>query len=205
MVTGLASLLVVLSASVSNGQELLDRVVARVDGYAITLSDLRIGIALGIVNVPAGAGEDAAVAQLVERQLMRAEVARFSPPDPDPAEVRQEVAAMRERAGGRLDAVTQATGLDNAQIDGLARDSLRIRAYLDQRFGTAAQLTEEDVLQYYRIHPEEFTRGGRQLPLADVQGEARERAAAERRSIAVTRWVQDLRRRADVAIVTAGG
>jgi hypothetical protein len=135
---------------------------------------------------------------------MRAEVARFSPPEPSDIDLAREVAALEAHVGGRLDAVRRTTGLDEGQIQGIARDTLRIRAYLDQRFGTAAQLTEEDVLQYYRIHPEEFTRNGRQIPFAEVAADARARAAQERRSLAMERWIDDLRRRANIVIVGAG-
>jgi hypothetical protein len=188
----------------ASAQKLLDRVVARVDGFAITLSDVHAAIALGFLDLPPDADERATIARLVEWHLMRAEVARFSPPEPSATELAREVAALKAHLGDRVDAVRQATGLDDSQIQGIARDTLRIRAYLDQRFGTAAQLTEEDVLQYYRIHPEEFTRDGRQIPFGEVEALARARAAAERRSLSVERWIQDLRRRADVVIVRPG-
>jgi hypothetical protein len=105
------------------------------------------------------------------------------------------------RVGDQFGAVSAALGVDEAQIRGLARDTLRIQEYMDRRFGTAAQLTEEDVLQYYRIHPEEFTREGRLMPFAEAEPAARARAASERREASVAQWMQDLHRRADIVIV----
>jgi hypothetical protein len=105
---------------------------------------------------------------------------------------------MAARAGGRLAVVTEETGADAARIRELARETLRIQGYLDQRFGTAAQLTEEEVLQYYRIHPEEFTRDGRLIPFGEAEPMARERASRERRASTVAQWLRDLRGRADV-------
>jgi hypothetical protein len=183
-----------------SAQQLLDRVVARVNGYAITLSDVKAALALGVVDVPPGAGDQATVDRLVDRQLVLAEVARFAPPEPAPAAVAREVAAMTARTGGRLAAVMQATGLDEARVRDIARDTLRIQAYLNQRFGPTVQLTEEEVLQYYRIHPEEFTRDGRLMPFAEVNELARERAAAERRALTIAQWMRDLRSRAEIAI-----
>ena len=181
-----------------SAQVLLDRVVARVDGYAITLSDVRTAVGLGLVDVPPGAGEEAAIEGVLDRRLELAEVARFAPPEPAPAAVEREAAVLRARAGSRLAALMVATGLDDGGLREIARDNLRVQAYLDQRFGTTVQLTEEEVLQYYRIHPEEFTRDGRLMPFAEAEAMARERAAMERRSAMLAQWHRDLRARADI-------
>lgn len=183
-----------------SAQQLLDRVVARVNGYAVTLSDVKAALALGLVDVPPEAGEQAVVDRLVDRRLVLTEVTRFAPPEPSAAAVAREVAAMTMRTGGRLAAVMETTGLDEGRLRDIARDTLRIDAYLTQRFGPTVQLTEEEVLQYYRMHPDEFTRDGRLMPFAEADDLARERAASERRAAAVAQWMRDLRGRADVVI-----
>ena len=183
-------------------RQLLDRIVARVNGYAITLSDVRAAIALGIVKT-GRAAEDAAIEPLIDRQLMLAEVARFVPPEPAAADVDREVAAITARVGGRLPAVMESTGLDEGRIREIARENLRIEGYLNQRFGTSVQLTEDEVERYYRIHPDEFTRGGTLMPFVEAEPLARERAAAERRGVTVAQWMRDLRGRAEVTRPTA--
>lgn len=182
------------------GQQLLDRIVARVNGEVITLTDLKAAVALGVVEVPAGAGETAAIEPLIQRQLVLAEVARFAPPEPPAADVAREAAALTARAGSRLAALMESTGIDEAGIRDIARDNLRIHAYLNQRFGATVQLTEEEVLQYYRIHPDEFTRNGILMPFGEAEPLARERAGAERRASTVAQWVRDLRGRAEVML-----
>ena len=81
------------------------------------------------------------------------------------------------------------------------RESLRIQGYLNQRFGTTTLLSEEEVLQYYRIHPEEFTQNGRLIPFGEAEPTARQRAAAERRASTIGQWLRDLRNRAEIVIV----
>jgi hypothetical protein len=196
------TVLIVMLGLGGNAQVLLDRVVARVDGVAITLSDVRTAVGLGLVDVPSGAGEEAAIEGVLDRQLELAEVARFAPPEPPPDAVERETAVLRARAGSRLAALMAATGLDDGGLREIARDNLRVQAYLDQRFGTTVQLTEEEVLQYYRIHPEEFTRDGRLMPFAEAEAMARERAAMERRSAMLAQWHRDLRGRADIVLTT---
>jgi hypothetical protein len=95
----------------------------------------------------------------------------------------------------------ESTGIDEARIEDIARDNLRIQAYLDQRFGTTVQLTEEEVAQYYRIHPDEFTREGTLMPFTQAEPLARERAGAERRASIVAQWTRDLRARGEVVVM----
>jgi hypothetical protein len=180
-------------------QQLLDRVLVRVNGIAITLTDVNAAIGLGLVEVMGtDDAQGAATRQLIDRQLIIGEVARFSPPEPDPAAVEREVAALKERAGARLEALMQSTGLDEERIRDLARDNLRIRAYLDQRFGTNVQVSDEEVEQYYRGHPEEFTRNGVLISFEEAAPIARQRSSALRRSALVAQWLRDIRARAEV-------
>jgi hypothetical protein len=191
-----------LCGSPAFAQTLLDRVVVRVDGYAITLTDVRAAIGLGLVETPADAGDaavpESAVQEMADRQLLLNELARFPPPEPAAAAVDREVAALKARVGNRLPALMQATGLDEARIRNLARDTVRLQAYINQRFGAIPQITDDDAARYYRAHPEEFTRNGVVIPFQDAQAAVRERAGAERRRATVAQLVRDLRGRAEI-------
>jgi hypothetical protein len=182
-----------------SGQQLLDRVVARVNNVSITLTDVDAALGLGVVTV--GGNEDpraAATRQMIERQLILAEVARFAPPEPDAAAIDREVAEMKKRPGDRLSALMQSTGLDEQRMREIARETLRIQAYLNQRFGTNVQVSVEEIEQYYRAHPDEFTRSGLLMSFDDAEAIARERASALRRAALVAQWLRDLRARTDV-------
>ncbi len=197
----LAAAAIVAAASPLGAQQLLDRFVARVNGEVVTLTDVKVAVALGVVEVPADGREIEAIELLVGRQLILTEVARFALPEPAAADVARETATLIARAGSRLAAVMESTGIDEARIRDIARDNLRIQAYLDQRFGATVQLTEEEVAQYYRIHPDEFTRNGTLMPFAQAEPVARERAGAERRASIVAQWTRDLRARGEIAVM----
>jgi hypothetical protein len=188
----------------AHAQQLLDRVVARVNGYAITLSDVNAALALGVIEAPAGeAQQPTATARLIDRQLVLAEVARFAPPEPDAAAIERETAAMKARAGARLADVMRATGLDESRIRDLVRDTLRIQAYLSQRFGTSVQVSDEEVAAYYRNHSAEFMRNGTVMSFEEAEPTARQRAATTRRDATIAQWMSDLRMRAEVIQPTA--
>jgi hypothetical protein len=71
---------IVLLTTPALGQEMLDRVLARVEGEPITLSDARAALALGIVENVEGVDPIlSALRQLIERRLVLLEVARFAP------------------------------------------------------------------------------------------------------------------------------
>ena len=187
--------------SCPEAQQLIDRVVARVDGAPITLTDVQAAMGLGVIQVPAGSDSIAAGTQrMIDRQLELTEVQRFPPPEPDRALVAREAARLKMNAGSRLPALMQSTGLTEQRIADIARDNLRIGGYLDQRFGTAVQVSDEEAAAYYRTHEAEFTRGGDTIPFEEAGPVARQRVSDERRRATVDQWIRDLRSRADVAL-----
>ena len=193
-------LVLVTSAAVPvAGQTLLDRVVAKVNGTVILLSDVRAAVIFGLVEGPADS--ELAVEETVQRALLVEEVNRFPPPEPAAEAVDAELERLRARAGTSLEDVERGTGLSADNVRLLARDRLRIQGYIDQRFGVTVPLTDEQVLQYYRAHPEEFTTNGQLTPFDRAQGLARERAGLEQRQRTINQWLRDLRARADVSVL----
>lgn len=137
--------------AVAASQQLIDRVVARVNGAVITLTDVEAAIGLGLVDVPAG--EDpasAAIDRLIDRRLVLAEVARFTPPEPEPEKIDREQARLKRHAGARLAAIVERSGVDDARIRELARDNLRIEGYLTQRFGASTRMGDDEVMRWMR-------------------------------------------------------
>ena len=177
-------------------QVLIDRVLARIDGAPLTLTDVEAAIGLGVVQGPIDAGTQ----QMINRYLELAEVQRFPPPEPSPAAVAAEAARLKMNAGTRLQALMLSTGLTDQRIADIARDNMRIAAYLEQRFGLTVQVSDEEVADYFRAHEAEFTRGGEALPFEEAEAVARQRASDERRRAIIDQWLADLRNRADVAV-----
>ena len=145
--------------SVADAQQVLDRVVARVGSVAITQTDVDAAVAFGIVDGQQGAD---ARRQLIDRRLILTEVSRFPPPEPLEMDITALVAKMKAAAGSEVNAVMARTGTDDRRLLELARETLRIRAYIAQRFGSG--------------------------PQADQQ---------------TARWVEDLRARGDVTVISS--
>jgi hypothetical protein len=120
--------------------EVIDRVLAVVNGSVITLSDVTAARELG--RVPAGSAADpvrAALSSLIDRALELSEVDRYAPPEPTAAAIEREVGAVRARFSNEtaFEAALARSGVDLQRLREALRDDLRIQAYLDQRFAAA--------------------------------------------------------------------
>ncbi len=118
--------------------EVIDRVLAVVSGGLVLQSDAVAAIRLGLVEVPSpGDRMQVALDRLIERRLMLLEVDRYGPPEPSRADIDAGLAAVGRRIASvdTLDAILAQTGLTAEQLRLFVRDDLRIRAYLQQRFG----------------------------------------------------------------------
>ncbi len=87
------------------------------------------------------------------------------------------------------------TAMSDERLRSMVADNLRIDAYVEQRFGAAAQPTAEEVQRYYREHPGEFTKDGRLAPFESVQQQAQQKASVERRHALIADWIDRLHRR----------
>ena len=121
----------------ARGGEIIDRILAVVDGAIIMQSDVTMAVRLGLV--PGSAAADpiaAALDALIERRLILEEVDRYAPPDPPDADVDRHLAEIRTRAGARFDPILVESGISVDQLRRHIRDDLRIESYLQQRFGS---------------------------------------------------------------------
>ena len=188
---------------VTGTAEIIDRVLAVVNGAVILQSDSRAVLRLGLVEMPSGAEPLRAVLdRLIERRLILLEAQRSGTPDPAAAAVEARLAEVRSRfASDEAFATALAElGLTPDQVRSYIKDDFRMAAYIQRRFGSTVQPSDADLVELYRQHPERFTRNGVLQPFNEVMDAARTMAIAERQATLVRDWVAGLRRRADVTI-----
>ena len=188
--------------------DVIDRILAVVSGGLILQTDAEAAIRLGLVQLPAGTDRiQGALDRLIERRLMLIEVDRYGPPEPSLGEIDAVVKQVDQRVGSgeRMDAILRESGMTVDQLRLWVRDDLRIRAYLQQRFGNQPAPTEDEIVQYYRAHERDFTRNGNLRPFAEVRDEARDALIAERRGLLTREWLAGLRRRTEVNVLYLPG
>jgi hypothetical protein len=120
---------------------IIDRVLAVVNGQVLMQSDVYAAMAIGLVNTDGAQDPIAsALGQLVERELVLAEVDRYAPPEPPESEIAARVKQVQGRFPS-LEAFKRAldvAGLGEDRLRTIQRDELRIQTYVNQRFGAAS-------------------------------------------------------------------
>ena len=197
----------VMGATLGSGQtpgpgELIDRVLAVVEGQVIMLSDVRGHLDLRLTAPPHAADPTLVLTALIERQLILDEAARFVEAPPSD-EVEARLAEVVRRVGG-TEAFQERLLRVGFTVDDLRqvlRGDLRVERYLARRFVSARQPTEDEVAVYFRDHADEFLTNG-VLPSFDAaRGEARRRLSEGLRQERIDDWVASLAERADVVRV----
>ena len=193
--------------------EIIDRILAVVEGQLITLSDVRAVTRVGLETAPEGSDPIQVVLEkLIDRQLMLIEVDRYAPPEPSTVEIDAQLLTAQKPYGDALafEIVLGQVGWAQDDVRRYVRDELRIERYLQQRFNATIQPTDDELAAYYRVHADQFTKGGVLAAYTDVREEVRSRFVSERRGTLVREWLAGLRRRANIqqlyfGTTTAGG
>lgn len=191
-----------LPAPGTNQPELIERTLALVGGQAITLSDARAALALGLIELPTGGDSiAAATTALVDRELVLREVHRYAPPAPSETVVETRLDEIRTRvpAPGALAQLLEAHGFTEARLRAWVRDDLRTEAYLAQRFASASLPSDTEVSAAYNRQRAAFEKVGQTFEQAAPI--VRERLIASRRAELLADWLSELRRRTDVVIL----
>ena len=184
--------------------EVIDRVVAVVEGDLIMQSDVNAVRTLGLSWTSSGAASDDVVSQLIDRALVLSEIERYSPPEPAPAAIDDRLRAVRERFSTpeAFDQALARVGFSEQRLRQTLRQDLRIDAYLQQRF-TTPMPTDDELNAYYQTHREEFADGGRQLTVVEARDRIDHAVRQARHASLVAEWVAGLRRRASIMRVPA--
>lgn len=200
----LAVIVMLFGVPSSARAEVIDRILAIADTQIITLSDVRAALTFRLV--PEDVSTDpigAALQRLIDRRLMLAEVDRYAPPDPPESAVGAKMAEIERRFRDALafEIALNQSALTRDELRRHLRDRLRIEAYLQQRFSSAVQVSDDDLVRYYQEHSAEFVRDGQVRPFDEVREIVRERVTEAQRAAFVTQWVEGLRRRGAVQLL----
>jgi len=203
MTATLTSAVLAAILAAAPAQVLLDRLLAVVEGHIITLSDVRAAQRFDLV--PADVSTDpvgAVLRRLIDRRVMLTEVERYAPPEPPAAAVAARLAAIESRFKDALEfeVVLGQTGTSRDAVRQFIQDTMRIDAYIEQRFATAATVSEDDIVRYYKEHLSELSAGGAPQTLEQTRAVIRARILEQQRAAFVQQWVDGLRRRSSILI-----
>ncbi len=189
-------------------QQVVDRIVARIEDDIITLSEVReLGGYQQLVEGQA-ASDDRLLTQLIEQWIVNSEAAAARYPRPDEAEVNGALERLEKQVGGpeaypkRL----RELGLPAAAVRRLVEQQMYLARYLDYKFRPAVQVDSAAIEKYYReeLAPTFAARGQPPLPIEVVQDQIRELFIQREISQRAARWLEDARSRLKVEFAKPG-
>jgi hypothetical protein len=150
---GCCSLLLISAAGLfAVGQEVVDRIVARVENDIILLSDVReLEEYQELVNGKSES-ESAIVDRLIDQWIVRSEAQLSRFPEPKSEEIDREVARVVKSFASpeEYEARKNQSRLNDAEVRKIVTAQLYLNSYLDSRFRPSAQIDEKAIEDFYQ-------------------------------------------------------
>jgi hypothetical protein len=183
-----------LCLALTSAAEVIDRIVATVDGHIVTMSDVHqereIRERLGQKTVES---DKTLVQALIDDRLIESEIRNYPGIDVNDAEVSAALQDSVARDGSPAKAVRDAV-----------RQRIMMEKFFDMKFRQSVMPTDEDILKYYDnvFVPEARSRGNPVLPLSDPQvaGAIRRNVVEELMNHELTIWLDAIRGRSKIEI-----
>ena len=186
--------LTILWAAMCFGQsEVIDRMVAVVEGHVITQSDLaqerEVRTRLG---EKAAADDAALIREMVDDYLIERQSSDFPGADVTPEEIDAELKNSTPQSGTASSAIRAAIG-----------NRIRMRKYFDLRFRQFIRPTDEDLQKYYNdvFVPEAKNRGLNPIPpLSEISEAIRNNVVQEQMNHEIDVWLEAIRARSNIEV-----
>jgi hypothetical protein len=210
LLSGLVLVLVALTGADLPGQEIIDRVVARVESDVILLSEVR---ALGrYQQLVEGKSESEAqiLDRLIDQWIVRSEADTAQFPRPSVADIAAGVEQVQKSfaSDGEYQARKKQVGLTDAEVRNVVAAQLYLSNYLDSRFRRSAKVEPKDVQEFYEkaVIPRAQARG-QAAPALDAARDYIHEALVQRSiNEQADRWLNESRGRLRVEkILEQGG
>ena len=189
-------------AFLTPGQEVIDRIVARVDTDIILLSDMR-ALARYQLFIDGKSGSDAEVLdRLIDQWIVRNEAKAALYPQPSEQEVDRSLQRLRRSfsSSEAFEERKKQSGMSDDEILRMLRLQLYLSNYLDSRFRASIRIEEKDVEEFYRtrVVPRAESRG-QSPPALEAARDFIQEALVQRAINAQSdRWLKESRARVRV-------
>lgn len=186
--------------------EVVDRIVVRIEGDIITLSEIRELAAFQHLAGRASAPQpEAVLRQLIEQWIAANDAAAAGFPLPPAADVDREIEALRKRraAPGDFDARLAELRLTVKAVRRQVEREIYLERYLDYKFRPTVQIEPEAVERYYRetLVAELQARREPPPPLEKVSEQIRELLLQQEISRRAAGWLEQTRAQVHVEVL----
>lgn len=135
-----------------SAQEVLDRIVARVEGDILLLSEVRTLSRYQELVDGKSESDTQILDRLIDQWIVRSEAttARFPLPSQDDIDKGVERVQKSFPSAAEYENRKKQVGLNDVEIRGLVASQLYLSNYLDSRFRPSAQVTQKEVEDFYQ-------------------------------------------------------
>jgi parvulin-like peptidyl-prolyl isomerase len=199
------------------GAEVIDRIVATVNGHIILLSDWEDSLRYEAfssgrpVDSMTAADRKAALDHLIDQELLREQLKDSDVLHPSSEEVAQRVAEIRKQFP---EAETELGWRKLLDLYRLSEENLKSRVaaeldlmrLVDARLRPSVTVDSKSIESYYseELLPQLRQSGGQNVPLADVTAKIKELLTQKKISQLLTAWLQDLRAGSEIRAEALG-
>ncbi len=208
-------LLCLMAAGLARAADVIDRIVATVNGEPILQSDWDQAVRCEAfldhrpLEKLTAAEQKATLDRLIDQQLLRQQSKEIDLPDITPAQVEQQIREIRSQyPGGASDSGWQSDlrhyGLTQADLNDRIRTQLQILAFVERRLRPNVHIDSASIEAYYRdkLLPELRRQGAEPAPLVQVSPQIEELLSQQRVDTMLSDWLQDLRRQSEIHIAS---
>jgi len=151
-IIGCAVFLSVLAPPILLAQEVIDRIVARVDNDVILLSDVRLLSRYQLLVDGKSESDWEILNRLIDQWIVRSEATVARTPKPSEAEIDRGQQRLLQSFASPDDyeARRRLSGLSEADVRRLTADQIYLNNYLDSRFRPSVQVNEQAIQDFYQ-------------------------------------------------------
>jgi parvulin-like peptidyl-prolyl isomerase len=165
LAASVAALFGLAFAGLLHGQEIIDRIAARVENDVILMSDLReLSHYQQLVDGKAEPDEQL-LGRLIDQWIVRAEAEASRYPQPSDADINRGIERLQKSFASpeEYESRKKQSGLSDAAVRRMVASQLYLSSYLDSRFRPSVQIDEKAIEDFYQNGV---------IPRAQARGEA---------------------------------
>ncbi len=215
-VVWITGLLLLALASALAEAEVIDRIVAVVNGKLILQSDVeqeaRLEAFLAGQRPSEYKPEDlrGIAERMIDRQLVHEQMRSVRDVAPTSQTVERRMKQLRENLGKPAESdagwqkILDEAGISEADLRAHYADEIQTMRFLEARLRPQIQVDGAAVETYYRekLLPELQKNGGREVPLSEVSARIREILIEQKLDESLTQWLKSLREQSEIRVPT---
>jgi peptidyl-prolyl cis-trans isomerase SurA len=185
------------------GADVIDRIVATVNGHVILQSDWDDAVRFEALvdgrplSQVTDQDRSRALDRLIDQELLREQAQGVESPQPPPEEVKQRVREIESQYGETpaWQAALARYGFGEKQLEARIAHDISVLRQVEARLRPTVQIDPTSIESYYRdkLLPQLRHAGGHDIPLAQVAGKIREILTQEKVNQLLSSWLQSLR------------